>query len=395
MVTLRNEGEIVLGLFLAVLAGFLNGSWNVSFRPSRGCAVPRRHAATEEDGTTTTTAADVTYHQAWILFQLYASVVNVPICLFWAGGPSRVADILRASSTVDILLVSLFSLLWGVGSVGFGVACTLVGVGLGTNLLMGVIMVLGTFLPLCLDGAIASPAGGLVVAGLAVCCLGLGWAVQSLQARDCDERKATKESVETSEHSNLENNHQDGTPVHQDITTTTYSTTYKVAICVVAGIFATQLQFAFVFGQDMIDTASDLDDVPASGNNAVIWLFALTLGTPASIVYGVYNHPSKEVPWSRLYTCPWYRHLGVLLTTSIPWVSHIHLYGFSTTLLPDDLAASVAWPILMMMTVVTGMLWSIVLGEWTHASARSKRKLYQGLGAVTAGVVLIMSSVSL
>jgi hypothetical protein len=173
-----------------------------------------------------------------------------------------------------------------------------------------------------------------------------------------------------------------------------HSPAYKVAVCVIAGIFATQLQFAFVFGQDMIDFAENLDNVPSSGRNAVIWLFAITLGAPASIIYGIYGKPT-DIPWSHVYQCPWYRHIGVLVTTSMPWVSHIHLYGFANTLLPDDLAASVAWPILMMGTVITGMLWSVVLGEWTNASSRAKQKLYQSIAAVSIGVVLIMASVSL
>ena len=256
MVTLQDEGSIVLGLVLAVLAGCLNGSWNVSFRPTHGFAVGRSHR----------NGNDLQYHQAWILFQVYAVLVNVPICLFWAGGPSRVAEILQASSALDIFLVIFFSLLWGIGSVGFGLACQVAGVGLGTNLCMGVIMVLGTFLPLCLDGAIATPAGGIVVAGLAVCCRGVAWAVQSLQARDLDESKPV-ESIDSSGHSRAQDKGDNQTSVRESSSTTTKtrSTAYKVYVCAVAGIFATQLQFAFVFGQDMIDLADELDDVPASG----------------------------------------------------------------------------------------------------------------------------------
>ena len=452
--SLSDGGSISIGLLLVVVAGFLNGSWNVSFRPTHGYAVARRRGSTlppaapsnenanennnlkeAEEDTTTTNPHDLEYHQAWILFQVYAVLLNIPICLYWAGGPSQVATLIQASDGGDIFLVALFSLLWGAGSVGFGMACQVAGVGLGTNLCMGVIMVLGTFLPLCLEGAIGTPAGALVVTGLVICCLGLALAVTSLQVRDQEERGLSSSSSSSlqgqrssqvttstatmcgevplspipgstitatdvvpertqapSKDLQVASEKQDNNSSKND---NNYSTLYKVAVCVVAGIFAAQLQFAFVFGQDMIDLAkADSDNVPSSGTSAVVWLFAFTLGAPASIAYGVYNNP-PEIPWSRLYRCPWYRHVLVLLTTSLPWITHIHLYGFSTTLLPDDLAASVAWPILMMMTVVTGILWSIVLGEWTHASQRSKTKLYQGLAAVTTGVIVIMASVSL
>ena len=347
------------------------------------------------------------------------------------------ANTLQAASTVDVLLVVLFSALWGIGSICFGVACNVAGVGLGTNLSMGIIMVLGTFLPLCLEGTVATIAGGVVLAGLIVCCLGLALAVISLQARDADygerERDVEREREREREvpilssslsiirqgqhHVPLSPLVRDGcvgetvlldpdvqqeTPQQQqqrqrqrpDDSRKEYSTVYKVAMCIMTGIFGAQLQFAFVFGQDMVDYAQRADDIPSSGRNAVIWLFALPCGAPASLLYGILGKPS-HIPWSRLCTCPWYRHVGILLTAAVPWVSHIHLYGFSTTLLPDDLAASVAWPVLMMTTVISGMFWSMILGEWNDASQRSKKKFYQGLGTVSLGVVIIMASVSI
>jgi hypothetical protein len=175
------------------------------------------------------------------------------------------------------------------------------------------------------------------------------------------------------------------------------STMYKVAVCFLAGIFASQLQFAFVFGESLVDLAASDDGpgtTPPSGTGAIIWLFAISLGTPASIVYGLYNK-SPDISLRRLYQCPWYRHVLIVLTTAIPWVSHIHLYGYANTLLPSELGASVAWPVLMMTTVVAGMVWSIALGEWAQAADAAKSKLYQGLILVSSGVVVIMVSVAI
>ena len=172
--SLSDAGSIILGLSLVVVAGAANGSWNVSFRPTHGYAVgrPQNVSNPEARNNDKTSASvvhlrqDLEYHQAWILFQIYAVLLNIPVCLYWSGGPARVADIVRASRGVDIFLIVIFSLLWGVGSVGFGLACQVAGVGLGTNLCMGVIMVLGTFLPLCLEGTVGTAAGGVVMAGL-------------------------------------------------------------------------------------------------------------------------------------------------------------------------------------------------------------------------------------
>jgi hypothetical protein len=281
--------------------------------------------------------------------------------------------------------------------------------------LSGVIMVLGTLLPLCLNGAIATTAGGVVIAGLVVCCAGLAFSVQSLQLRDREEREdrqirrraeqADKLAVEDScpkpETEILPSTAADVGDVEksteQEDDSDGPSTLYKVALCVTAGIFASSLQFAFVFGNSLMDLATSAEgpgSTPSSGTSAVIWLFAISLGTPPSILFGLYNK-APDIPLSRIYQCPWYRHFWILLTTAAPWVAHIHLYGYANTQLPEDLAAGVAWPVLMMTTVVAGMLWSIALGEWSLASTPVKLKLYQGLGLVSAGVIVIMVSVAI
>jgi hypothetical protein len=290
-------------------------------------------------------------------------------------------------------------------------------------LTMGVIMVLGTFLPLALEGLVLTDVGGVIVGGLVICCVGLYYSMKSLQTRDLDEQQTKKQTMESnavstslspgtaetvpqeviveknSPSGDCETNAQEEGAKVETCTNMeeTYSTMHKVTVCVIAAIFASQLQFAFVFGQDMIDLAGDdagPGATPPSGTAAVIWLFAIPMGAPASIAYGFYSSP-PQIPLSTMWRCPWYRHVLIILTTSVPWVAHIHLYGFAVTYLPDDLGASVAWPVLMMMTVVAGFLWSIGLGEWAEASGLARRQLRMGLVIVTIGIGTIMSSVAL
>jgi hypothetical protein len=454
-----DNGAIAAGLVLVVVAGFLNGSWNASFSPTWGLAVGRkstvetltlgrRRTITRRSLFSSENDVDLDYHYSWVLFQIYASIINIPVCLYWAGGPKQVSYIVSESSATSIALVIVFSVLWGVGSVGFGLACRIAGVGLGTNLTMGFIMMIGTFLPLALEGLVLTDAGGVIVGGLVICCVGLYYSMKSLQTRDLDEQQTKKQTMESSTEGTsasaakaseetvsqevmveeispsgdyeanaeetvpqeltveeispsgeYEANAQEERAKEETCTNTeeTYSTMHKVTVCVIAAIFASQLQFAFVFGQDMIDLAGDdagPGATPPSGTAAVIWLFAIPMGAPASIAYGLYSSP-PQIPFSTMWRCPWYRHVLIILTTSVPWVTHIHLYGLANTYLPDDLGASVAWPVLMMTTVVAGFLWSIGLGEWTKASVLARRQLRMGLFIVTIGLITIMSSVAL
>ena len=293
-------------------------------------------------------------------------------------------------------------------------------------------MVLGTFLPLCTDGAIRTPAGGVVVTGLAVCCSGLIFSVQSLHLRDVHERtqqqlvRRTVFHTNVSLHKVIPTDEEDEAPspvVGGDPSTAVpdvgspdaelpvlddddddetdgneavgISTLYKVAVCFLAGVFAAQLQFAFVFGDGLVELAESDEgpgSTPPSGTAAIIWLFAISLGTPASVLYGIYSK-SPDISLSRLYQCPWYRHVLILLTTTIPWVAHIHLYGLvSNVLLPSDVGSSIAWPLLMMTTVAQGMLLSMLLGEWKNASLRTRKKVRWGLGVAGLGMAVLMAS---
>ncbi len=211
--------------------------------------------------------------------------------MYWAGGPNRVSAILTETPPVSIALVVVFSLLWGVGTLLFGIACKVAGVGelhssifffypclsffiiihahlsgskfvlgLGTNLTMGIIAVLGTFLPLITQNILFSPFGAIVCAGLAICCLGLWLATKALSLRDEDERQAKSQSNKNHFPLSLDDGEDDGdfipsNSIGQEDTSTEntsrnpekkeYSALQKILVCLAAGATAVQLQVRF------------------------------------------------------------------------------------------------------------------------------------------------------
>jgi hypothetical protein len=177
-------------------------------------------------------------------------------------------------------------------------------------------------------------------------------------------------------------------------TTTEYSTFIKIFVCILSGIFCSMLQFAFIFGQDLIDIAESDGRTPVGGSAAIIWLFAISIGAIPSIIYGFYSSP-KYIPLKTIWLSPWWRHILLICTTCIPWISHIHIYGLAANvLLPKAFAASIAWPTIMTTTVAQGMALSLCLGEWKEASNQALSKLRIGLVLSSLGVVLFMASVA-
>lgn len=433
----KGIGEIIGGLALAASAGLLNGSWNAAFNPKLALAVgPKSTVQTVQLGRQRTVLHrlstafsshlkwdrkyDLDYHYAWALFQLYSGVVNFFVSLIWAGGPANVSYIVSQVSTTTVVLLVVFAILWGCSLILFGVGCKIAGVGLGTSLRIGILLVIGTFLPLLYYRRIITATGGVIMVGLAIVCVGLYFSAESLRIRDIDIRKLSQEQTTTEDKGSVEEESESGESCNDQLSdnesqrrsnTATltvfpsksnseekvleqeeYSTLFKVSVCLLGGILASLFQFAFIFGQDIVNVAKNDANTPIGGSAAIIWLFTLTIGCIPSIIYGFYSSP-KGIPLKTIWRCPWWRHFIILLT-SITYVAPTHMYGIAASvLLPKSFAASIAWPIFMTTTVAQGMILSVLLGEWNAASAEAISYLKAGLFLSTIGVIVFMASV--
>jgi len=391
-----SPGELAAGLIIPVIAGILNGSWNAAFSPAANLAVAPPASSSEKKKND----YDLGHHQAWVLFQFYSAIANVILCLFWAGGPARVSYIVNEASATSVGLVVLFSILMGVGILLFGEACRISGVGMGTNLTIGVITVLGTLLPLALEKQLGSASGGMILGGITVCCIGLFFSMRSLQIRTEEEEQMAEKSDLTEEFDNSNNtgDEEEGAKkVEAETANTDHSALLKITICVAAAVLSSTLQFAFVFGSDLIDIAESSSGpgaTPKSGSAAIIWLFVIPLSTISSITYGLYQ--SRSVPLSNMWRSPLSRHIKIFVCACLPWIGHIHMYGIAANqLLPSYIAAAVAWPILMGTTVAWGMILSLILGEWKGASENAQKTQKIGIAVLAAGIAIVMASVAL
>jgi len=402
---MSTTGEIVGGLIIPVVAGVLNGSWNAAFSPAANLAVGNSESKNAKP-------CDLCHHHAWVLFQFYAAIANIILCLFWAGGPERVSWIVTTASTKSVVFTSVFGVLMGMGITLFGEACRIAGVGMGTNLTIGIIMILGTILPLATNNQVATSSGGVIIGGLAVATFGLFFSMKSLQLKDIAEMNmeqlSSNNEIELEESTGraslvmVEEGEKNEEVIEQAELSDSndeesYSTVTKIVICAFAAILSSTLQFAFVFGGELMDLAASSDgpgSTPATGVSSIIWLFVIPLSTIPNIIFALYK--AKDVSIDHMWKCPWTRHLKIFFAACLPWVGHINLYGLaSSLLLPPNIAAAVAWPILMMTTVAWGMILSIYLGEWKTAPPAAATKQKIGLGWMLLGVAVVMASVAL
>jgi hypothetical protein len=154
-----SAGPFFGGVLLTLLAGVLNGGWNVCVKASAPPAVRAISAPGEEhpykfehawsvrnpcprpEHPTSTTHLHALssalarrclgmFHAAW--FNLAACTIML--------GPGTVGGVVSAAASKDLFLIVFFSFLWGLGTFGFGLAIQIAGIGMGTTLTMSVIV---------------------------------------------------------------------------------------------------------------------------------------------------------------------------------------------------------------------------------------------------------------
>jgi len=181
-----------------------------------------------------------------------------------------------------------------------------------------------------------------------------------------------------------------------------------------------------VFGTPIANEA-DSEGVSKVNASQPVWLLAFCCGAVANLLYPAYLLQSKGT-WYR-YVCSYadaevncavqlpnleeatgYKMLEasvdskvintifqllhrVVLTFCMAavWMSHIVIYGYSQSLL-GNLGAGIAWPLIMITTVLTGQMWSIFLGEWVgmvptalHWNVASVFSLLIGVAVIALG----------
>ena len=124
----------------------------------------------------TTTTPRWKWENIWGLGSLIA-LVAVPWPLAWATVP-HLGEVYRTAGFWPIALAFLFGVGWGLGGIFWGQAIVMLGLGLGTSIMVGLVNVFGSPVPLAMKepAKLLSPGGLLLLAAMAVLICGVAFA---------------------------------------------------------------------------------------------------------------------------------------------------------------------------------------------------------------------------
>eukprot|EP00240_Pyramimonas_obovata_P010583 CAMPEP_0118942562 /NCGR_PEP_ID=MMETSP1169-20130426/36420_1 /TAXON_ID=36882 /ORGANISM="Pyramimonas obovata, Strain CCMP722" /LENGTH=117 /DNA_ID=CAMNT_0006887599 /DNA_START=310 /DNA_END=659 /DNA_ORIENTATION=- len=114
------QGREILAIAAVVLGGIMNGTWNLATKD----AAPAYLTATK---------GSWQWENVWLVFTVMHVILNILVVSCFVDSRT-LFDVYGEAKLWQIVLMCLFSLLWGLGGIGFGVAIKTIGIAVGTSL---------------------------------------------------------------------------------------------------------------------------------------------------------------------------------------------------------------------------------------------------------------------
>jgi L-rhamnose-H+ transport protein len=332
---------MIIGIISSVIAGMFNGSF----------AVPTKRIIHWE------------WENTWFVYALIAMLI-LPIATAFISVPALFDIYKQAGSSV--LLKTLFTgILFGIGSVTFGLGLHLAGLSLGNSLMIGIISITGSLVPMLMlsPESILTPGGGILLFAMLITVIGIIYCGNAgmLRSRSIendtgiDKRKAS----------------------------------FKIAlvVCIVSGIFSSMLNISLVMGMPIAELAkTNLSGVLSSFRAySAVWAVTLFGALIPYLFYCFYLFfRNKSIT---KYKAPTNNFFWAILM-GFMWFFCITLYGAGVSNL-GKLGTTISWLILMSCTVTVGNLWGWITGEWKNAPQKAQQKMKIGLVLLFLSVIMV------
>ena len=329
--------QIGWGLMLVFLGGMLNGSF---------AAPIKRLSAWRWENT-------------WLVYA-FTGLLILPWVIALATVPHLGGVLQQASGTV-LAKVALFGFAWGIGGLLFGQGIARVGLALGFAVILGITSSFGSLLPLAIlhPEQLGTRQGVALIAGTLVMTLGLVLLAVAGKRREREQSSRAAASARS------------GFGV-------------GLVICILAGVFSSMLNFAFVFGEEMRQLSFQAGASTAMSGNG-IWALAVSSGFLPNAAYCVYLL-NKNRTWGVFLEKS--GGAGYVLSAALMgflWYSGLVVYGMGTDAL-GSLGRIVGWPEFMSIDIITGILWGFFGGEWKGASRTA-------LGYCLTGIAILFLAI--
>jgi len=282
-------------------------------------------------------------------------------------------NVLASTSLRSLLLVELFGVGWGIGSLTFGLGVARLGMALGFTIIIGLAATAGALIPMVVlaPEKLAQPQGLTMLASLALVLIGLGLGSWGGKLRE-PAQKSTGEA-------------EAGRTSDSEVRASS-SFAVGLAICIVSGLLSASANLGFTFGSEYQRRAIEQGAAESMAGNALWAPLTLPLFV-CSAGYCVWLMRKNKT--GGLLLLQGTRHYWVLAASmGLMWIGGFAVYAPGARFL-GSLGTSVGWAVMMSTMVITANILGFVTGEWKGASRKAFRLAVAGVAFLILAIGVV------
>ncbi len=325
-------------------------------------------------------------HWAWETYWLVGGVFSWVVAP-WAAALLLIPhlfEVLRDSPAESLFWTYIFGVLWGVGGLTFGLTMRYLGIALGMAMALGYcVAVFGTLIPPLfrgeMGGILTSTSGLTILAGVAVCLLGI--VISGFAGRSKERELSTAQKQETIKEFHL---------------------VKGVLVATLAGIMSASMAFAFATGAPIKEVAEAYGAIPMFANIAVLpvvlaggfttnflWCAFLNLKNRTGGDY--FNRrciaAADGLPTKAKERAPLLANYSLSALAGVTWYMQFFFYGMGTTKMGKYDFSS--WTLHMASIMIFGTLIGVAIGEWRGSSRATFKLVAVGLTVLVASTAVV------
>lgn len=305
------------------------------------------------------------FEKSWALYSVWAYLI-----LPWLAAALTVPCLLSIFPEVSfrtMLICALCGIGWGIAVVLSSIAVKLIGISLTTTILYGASIAVGSLSPLVISHReqLVSKSGLYIVLADAGIIIGVLLCTWAGRVRDANKDSTFFEA--------------DSSPqAHGHFS-------QGVTAAFLAAVLSSLFNIALAYGGEFNRLALARGASPLNAANA-LWAFTVTFGYLPNVSYTIHSFRSRELWGNQSDTPIYYWFLPVLMGSM--FIGGTILYGSGAGLL-GALGPVLGWPIYMSMSIMSGVFWGYVTGEWRDAPRRALAILASGILLQSAFILLL------
>jgi len=301
---------------------------------------------------------------AWILVPLIVASLTVP----------QFAEVLKAAPGKPLALAFMFGVLWGVGSVTFGLSVRYLGMSLGFAVSLGFCAAFGTLIPPMVDGTIVdivkTASGRVTIGGIALCLVGIAVCGNAGIIKE-KHLKAERNQAGSDSSGNKEE----------------FRFALGVIVAVFAGIMSACMSFAFTAGAPVQALAVEMG-VPNVRSNVPLLVVILWGGFITNAIWcAVLARRNRTFSDFTNTATPRVRNLILCAVAGTLWYFQFFFYGMGHTQMGKYDFTS--WSLHMAFIIATSNIFGLAMGEWSGCGRKAVAWLYAGTAILVLASVVI------